>query len=129
MEVFREPVCRWCAGKRGIEYQISAPTVVRSGGSGVVSFSGRVGGVNYLVVRSASGIAVTYGRMTRAYVYMDDVVGVGEPLGEISAPEARLYFGVRISGRYVDPLLCLANPGGGQRHAILIPNPTSPASR
>lgn len=132
---FREPECRWCAGKRGIEYEITAPTVVRSGTTGIVSFSGPVGGVNYVVVRTESGMLVTYGRMHRAVIYIGDSVVLGQPLGEIaplatggstasSNTPVRLYFGVRIGGRYIDPLLCLANSTGGIRHAILIPDPS-----
>lgn len=128
---FREPECRWCVGKRGIEYEITAPTVVRSGTTGIVSFSGPVGGVNYVVVRTESGMLVTYGRMHRAVIYIGDSVVLGQPLGEIAPLAAassntpvRLYFGVRIGGRYIDPLLCLANATGGIRHAILIPDPS-----
>lgn len=141
---FREPECRWCAGKRGIEYEITAPTIVRSGTTGIVSFSGLVGGVNYVVVRTESGMLVTYGRMIRVVIYIGDLVGLGQPLGEIaplvagnsaarnsaassaasSKTPARLYFGVRIGGRYIDPLSCLVNAAGGVRHAILIPDPS-----
>ena len=132
---FREPECRWCAGKRGIEYEITAPTIVRSGTSGIVSFSGLVGGVNYVVVRTDSGMLVTYGRMAGTVIYIGDVVGLGQPLGEIvpvavggakasSKTPVRLYFGVRLGGRYIDPLLCLLNSAGGPQHAILIPDPS-----
>jgi len=132
---FREPECRWCAGKRGIEYEITAPTIVRSGTTGIVSFSGLVGGVNYVVVRTESGMLVTYGRMTRVVIYIGDLVGLGQPLGEIaplvarnskasSKTPVRLYFGVRIGGRYIDPLSCLVNAAGGARRAILIPDPS-----
>jgi septal ring factor EnvC (AmiA/AmiB activator) len=132
---FREPECRWCAGKRGIEYEITAPTIVRSGTTGIVSFSGPVGGVKYVVVRTESGMLVTYGRMARTVIYIGDLVGLGQPLGEIapvefggatagSATPVRLYFGVRIGGRYIDPLSCLVSAAGGPRHAILIPDPS-----
>ncbi len=126
---FREPECRWCAGKRGIEYEITATTIVRSGTIGIVSFSGLVGGVNYVVVRTESGMLVTYGRMTRVLIYIGDLVGLGQPLGQIaplasSKTPARLYFGVRIGGRYIDPLSCLVNAAGGARRAILIPDPS-----
>ena len=129
MATFREPECKWCSGKRGIEYEVTAPTIVHSGSSGVVSFSGPVGGVNYVVVRADQGVVVTYGRMSRALVYIGDRVGLGQPLGEIAPPTssetpALLYFGVRIAGRYVDPLSCLAVEAVGTRHAILIPEPS-----
>lgn len=135
---FREPECRWCAGKRGIEYEISAPTVVRSGTTGIVSFSGLVGGVNYVVVRAESGMLVTYGRLASTVIYIGEIVRLGQPLGEIAPLAAgnladdsaasikapvRLYFGVRIGGRYIDPLSCLVNSAGGPRHAILVPDP------
>ena len=97
------------------------------------------GGVRYVVVRTESGMLVTYGRMIRTVIYIGDAVGLGQPLGEIaplvaddsagssatsSKTPVRLYFGVRIGGRYIDPLSCLVNAAGGPRHAILIPDPS-----
>ena len=86
-------------------------------------------------MRTDSGMLVTYGRMTRTDKLKGDVVGLGEPVGEIAPLAAGslvasgktpvlLYFGVRIGGRYVDPLSCFVNSTGLSRHAILIPDPS-----
>lgn len=123
VEMFREPSCRWCAGKRGIEYATEPGTQVRAGVSGVVSFSGPVGGVSYVVIRSADGVLVTHGQLSEVFLHSGDDVNVGEPVGRVNN---RLYFGVRIDGRYVDPLRCMARGAISITRAILVPAPRAP---
>jgi septal ring factor EnvC (AmiA/AmiB activator) len=107
-------------------YATAPDTTVRAGASGIVSFAGPVGGVNYVVVRTVDGVLVTHGQLSEAFVRTGNAVNVGEPVGKVSA---RLYFGVRIDGRYIDPLRCMANSNSVIRRAILVPAPLSgPAS-
>ncbi|MHB1089620.1 MAG: peptidoglycan DD-metalloendopeptidase family protein [Ilumatobacteraceae bacterium] len=120
IEVFREPPCRWCAGKRGVVYATDPDATVRAGASGTVWFAGPVGGVNYVVVRTIDGVLVTHGLLSQAFVHTGDAVHVGEPVGEVSG---RLYFGVRIDGRYIDPLRCMASGPTLVKRAILVPAP------
>ncbi len=126
VELFREPACQWCPGKRGIVYATGPGAVVKSGASGTVSFAGQVGGVRYVVVRTSDGVLVTHGYLSNAFVRANDPVTTGEPIGGV---DGRLYFGVRIDGRYVDPLRCMGTGVSAPRRAILIPEPSrGPAS-
>lgn len=107
-------------------YATDPGTTARAGASGIVWFAGRVGGVNYVVVRTVDGVLVTHGYLSEAYLSTGDVVNVGEPVGQVSG---RLYFGVRIDGRYIDPLRCMASGTSATRRAILVPAPLrGPAS-
>lgn len=122
IEVFREPPCRWCAGKRGVVYATDPDTTVRAGASGIIWFAGPVGGVNYVVVRTIDGVLITHGQLSKAYVRTGDVVNLGEPVGQVSG---RLYFGVRIDGRYINPLRCMTGKSSAIKRAILVPAPLS----
>jgi len=77
--------------------------------------------VNYVVVRTIDGVLVTHGYLSEAYVHSGDAVNVGEVVGKVSG---RLYFGVRIDGRYTDPLQCLAGGTVATKRAILVPAPS-----
>lgn len=107
VEDFRAPTCRYCAGQRGIEYAMTAGDPVRAAASGEVSFAGVVGGVRYVVVRTSGGALVTHGELSSVEVQAGDVVAVGEKIGRGGS---RLYIGVRVGGRYVDPRHCPAQP-------------------
>ncbi|MEO8162670.1 MAG: M23 family metallopeptidase [Ilumatobacteraceae bacterium] len=127
VEVFREPACPWCPGKRGVVYATSPGALVNSGASGIVSFAGQVGGIKYVVVRTSNGVLVTHGYLTATSLRSGDPVAVGEAIGWV---DERLYFGVRIDGRYIDPMRCMAIGTFATRRAVLIPEPMrSPASR
>lgn len=101
---FRAPVCRWCAGHRGIEFGTSPGTVVTAVAAGTVTFSGTVAGTAYVVVRHADGTRVTYGELATRAVRAGSVVVAGMRIG---TTVGHLYFGVRIGDgdteRYVDP--------------------------
>ena len=120
IEVFREPPCQWCPGKRGVVYATSRGTTANAGASGIVSFAGPVGGVNYVVIRTIDDVLITHGYLTETYLRSGDRAVVGEPVGQVSE---RLYFGVRIDNRYIDPLRCMGGNTSTARRAILIPPP------
>lgn len=127
IELFREPPCRWCAGKRGVVYATDPNTTVLAGATGIIWFAGPVGGVNYVVVRTSDGALVTHGQLSESSVRTGDAVDVGEPVGRVSG---RLYFGIRIDGRYIDPLRCMAGRFFTNKRAILVREPLgNPASR
>jgi murein DD-endopeptidase MepM/ murein hydrolase activator NlpD len=96
---FREPGCAWCPGNRGIEYASPAGAAVTAVATGRVTFSGRVAGTPYVVVRHADGIRVTYGNVASDLSTGDVVVG-GTRVG---ATVGRFHFGVREGTRYLDP--------------------------
>ena len=118
---FRAPSCAWCAGNRGIEYVMAPDTPVYSASSGVVTFSGKVAGTVYVVVRGENDVLVTHGRLQRATVKDGDRVTAGFRIGESSD---RLYIGVRHVGHYLNPETCAVlakNPSGLRPRAVLLP--------
>jgi murein DD-endopeptidase MepM/ murein hydrolase activator NlpD len=118
---FREPACTWCAGNRGIEYRVGASVEVRAAASGVVSFVGTVAGTRYVVVRSADGSRVTYGRLRSTGVGMGERVLAGTAIAEASD---EFFLGLRIGDRYVDPAPYIGRLAGRPR---LVPIDGSPA--
>ncbi len=98
---FRAPSCPYCAGQRGIEYQVGAAVPVHAVASGRVVFSGVVVGIRYVVIEHLNGVLATYGMLVDVTVHRDVVVRSGQLVGHAST---RLYFGVRRAGEYVDPL-------------------------
>ena len=120
-DVFREPSCTWCAGNRGIEYLTPQQAPVHSAASGVVTYVGSVAGVAYVVVRDASNMLVTHGRLHSTAVKVGDRVSVGFRIGSSSGA---LYIGVRRLGVYLDPTTCAPttkNPNGLRPRAVLVP--------
>ncbi len=97
---FREPLCRWCPGNRGIEYATSAGDRVVAVTAGKVSFSGTVAGRTYVVIRHADGKRATYGNLVDRLYAQGDVVATGAVVGHAASA---FHFGLRDGERYVDP--------------------------
>lgn len=98
---FVAPPCPWCAGHRGLTYAVAAGTPVRAAAGGVVTFSGVVVGVLYVVVRHGDGLLATYGGLASTLLDAGDVTVTGSLIGW-SGEE--LYFGLRRGpDAYVDP--------------------------
>ena len=100
VDSFRAPACVFCPGNRGLEYQphVGAPVVAAA--PGVVTFSGVVAGVRYLVVAQTDGRSATYGRLAVVRVAVGATVRSGET---VAATTERFYFGLRQGDRYIDP--------------------------
>ena len=120
VDPFRGPTCPWCAGNRGIEYDLDAPSDVSAVATGSVTFAGLVAGVAYVVVELPSGWRLTYGRLASIEVAAGDVVLAGRRLG--SADDG-FYFGLRIGDTYVDPAPFLGTVVGRPR---LVPTDGTP---
>ena len=121
---YREPACRWCPGNRGIEYRVRPHTVIRSVAAGVVTFSGSVAGVDYVVVAHADGRRTTYGSL------VDRSVGRGDRVAgrsRIGSATGRFHFGLRVGDRYVDPTPLLGRLEGTPRLIPLDGTPARPA--
>jgi murein DD-endopeptidase MepM/ murein hydrolase activator NlpD len=97
---FRPPPCPWCAGNRGLEYDVSPPTVVRSVAAGTVTFAGSVAGTVYVVVELPNGWRLTYGRLAGTRLQAGDGVLAGTRIG---ATGRQFFFGLRIGDTYHDP--------------------------
>jgi murein DD-endopeptidase MepM/ murein hydrolase activator NlpD len=98
---FDAPACPWCAGHRGLTYQVPLGTPVHAAAAGVVTFSGIVVDVRYVVVRHGDGLLATYGGLESTSLSSGDRVAAGATVGR-SGPE--LYFGLRTApDAYIDP--------------------------
>jgi murein DD-endopeptidase MepM/ murein hydrolase activator NlpD len=97
---FREPLCRWCPGNRGIEYATDAGDAVTAATAGEVTFSGTVAGRTYLVIRHPDGKRATYGNLSDRLHTQGDVVATGALIGHAAGA---FHFGLREGERYVDP--------------------------
>ena len=99
---FRTPACEWCAGNRGIDYDVAPGTEVRAASAGSVTFAGRVGNDLFVVVGHSGNLRTTY-----AYVGVITVTtGQRVAQGDIVALSGtRLHFGLRLGRRYLDPEL------------------------
>lgn len=101
IESFRAPACARCAGRRGVVIATSSESPVWAIHPGVVSFAGSVANQKYVVVEIAPGVKVTYGWVDTIVVRVGDSVARGQA---IAASGSRVYLGVRVQGRYVEPL-------------------------
>ena len=97
---FREPLCRWCPGNRGIEYATDPGDTVTAVASGTVTYSGTIAGRTYIVVAHADGKRATYGNLADRLHSRGDVVAVGAVVGHSAGA---LHFGLRDGDRYIDP--------------------------
>ena len=98
---FSAPPCPWCAGHRGVTFAVAPGTVVRAMAPGIVTFSGIVVEVRYVVVRHGDGLLATYGGLASSPVAAGDRVGAGDVVG-LSGGD--LYVGLRVGpDRYIDP--------------------------
>jgi murein DD-endopeptidase MepM/ murein hydrolase activator NlpD len=118
---YREPPCRWCAGNRGIDYQVADDVVVHAAASGRVVFVGTVVDVRYVVIQLAQGWRHTYGQLVSTPLAAGDVVFAKGVVGRAS--EA-FFFGLRIGDDYADPAPFI---GTVPRRARLIPLDGTPA--
>lgn len=112
---FRPPPCVYCSGQRGIEYAMDEESTVVATATGEVTFAGMVGGVRYVVVRTPQGVLVTHGLLGGLSVARGQTVRQGAAIGSGSD---RLYLGVRVGGRYVDPRRCSVD--GKRARAVLV---------
>jgi murein DD-endopeptidase MepM/ murein hydrolase activator NlpD len=107
VDPFRAPACTFCPGNRGLEYRPPAGSPVIAAAAGVVTFSGLVAGVRYVVIQQSDGRTATYGRLAVVRV----VVGVTvAPAAIVGTTTDRFFFGLREGDRYVDPAPFLGSP-------------------
>jgi murein DD-endopeptidase MepM/ murein hydrolase activator NlpD len=120
VDPFRAPACQFCPGNRGLEYEPAIGTKVVAAAAGVVTFSGLVAGVRYVVVEQDDGRLATYGRLAAAKVVVGASVAVGDQIGTTTE---RFYFGLRDGDQYIDPAPFLGTLRSRPR---LIPTDGSP---
>ncbi len=100
-------------GHRGADLAAVPGEVVRSPASGTVTFAGQVAGRGVVVVEHAGGVLTSLEPVVAA-LPRGSPVRAGSELGVVAPPPhpgcavACLHWGVRVDGRYVDPLRWLA---------------------
>ena len=97
---FREPLCRWCPGNRGVEYATDPGDAITAVATGTVTYSGTIAGRTYIVVEHADGKRATYGNIADRMHARGDVVAVGAVIGHAGNA---FHFGLRDGDRYIDP--------------------------
>ncbi|MEM8621260.1 MAG: M23 family metallopeptidase [Actinomycetota bacterium] len=112
VDPYRKPPCPYCAGNRGIEYEVAPRTQPTAVAAGMVSFAGVVVDTRYVVVALGDGRLVTYGRLVDSHLRAGDRVVAGAVVGTASGP---FYFGVRRGDSPVDPTPLLGTWGGTPR--------------
>ena len=100
VDPFRAPLCSFCPGNRGLEYEPAPGSPVIAAAPGVVRFNGLVAGVRYLVVDQTDGRTATYGRLAATRVSLGAVVRQGDT---VATTTDRFFFGLREGQRYDDP--------------------------
>ena len=125
---FLSPGCPYCSGQRGIEYALNprAVTSVLAAASGVVTFSGVVAHTRYVVTSVGNDALITYGMLSDSPLRQGDEVRSGQMIGYVGQ---RLYFGVRLSGVYADPVPLFAVASARQRLVPVDGLPSRPARR
>jgi hypothetical protein len=115
VSAFREPVSRYGAGHRGVDFAAATGTPVKAANDGQVAFAGTVAGGLHVVVGHGGGIRTSYSFLSSVAVTQGQrvrrgqVVGTAGGSGDGHSPGV-LHFGVRIGERYVDPMLLFRPP-------------------
>ena len=111
---FDPPPEPWRAGHRGVDLAAAPGTGVRAAGAGTVVFAGRIAGRGVISVAHPGGFRTTYEPVdAEITLRAGDPVTAGEQLGRLAAghpgcpAEPCLHWGLRVDGRYLDPLLLL----------------------
>jgi septal ring factor EnvC (AmiA/AmiB activator) len=110
---FVAPSCERCAGHRGVTIATRPGQQVVAVLPGTISYVGEVAGLTYVVQVVRPGVKVTYGWLTpQADLAEGDEIVAGAMVGWAGE---RTYLGVRVEGRYVEPLRYLGLGGSRLR--------------
>ena len=118
----RLPAQPWLAGHRGIDLLAGPGQEVMASAAGVVSFVGVVVDRPVLSIRHDDGALSTV-EPVDAVLDVGARVTPGEVIGSVNeapghcAPEICVHWGIRVAGKYIDPLDVLAGFG----RVVLLP--------
>jgi murein DD-endopeptidase MepM/ murein hydrolase activator NlpD len=113
---YRPPTSPYGPGNRGIEYETEPGTDVRASGAGVVAFAGIIAYERYVSIDHQGGIRTTYAYLATIAVVAGQRVAQGDVIGTAGA---RLHFGARRFGVYIDPASLFETITA--RHVRLVP--------
>jgi murein DD-endopeptidase MepM/ murein hydrolase activator NlpD len=110
---FDPPDDPYSAGHRGIDIATAFGTAIRAPAAGVVTFSGKVGGLLFITLDHGDGLSSTYSWLSSTVVRKGDHVSRGATIGATGAGHpgssvAHLHLGVKLDGGYIDPMIMLA---------------------
>jgi hypothetical protein len=110
---FAAPLTSYGAGHRGVDLVAAPGTPVRAASDGVVVFAGSVAGSLHVVIRHSTDVRTGYSFLRSIAVRTGEGVRRGAVVGAAggSGPDHEpgvLHFGLRIKGRYVDPMVLFA---------------------
>jgi len=103
------PEQNWLPGHRGIDLAATVGQAVLAPSAGEITFAGFVVNRPVVSVRHSGGLVSSL-EPVDASVEVGDHVGIGATLGTVSdvpghcAPATCVHWGLRLHGRYVDPL-------------------------
>ena len=117
---FVAPPHEYGSGHRGIDLDVRGEDLVRAPADGVVAFSGRVAGRGVLTIDHGGGLVSTL-EPIESDLAAGTALAAGADVGRLSTgghtTPGSLHLGVRLDGRYINPLLLL----GGVPRAVLLP--------
>jgi murein DD-endopeptidase MepM/ murein hydrolase activator NlpD len=99
---FRRPDGPYAPGNRGLEYDTHFGQLVQASSTGVVTFSGQVGGHMFVTIRHSADLRTTVGFVETVLVHSGDVVLQGQV---IATAGNTIHFTARRNGGYIDPEL------------------------
>jgi murein DD-endopeptidase MepM/ murein hydrolase activator NlpD len=113
---FDPPTTPYGRGHLGVDLAVRSGQLVRSAGTGIVSFAGSVADRGLVVVRHADGISTEYEPVV-PLVTAGSTVTAGAPIGRLVGTDAGcgrphcLHWGARRGATYLDPLSLLRTLG------------------
>lgn len=114
------PAHEYGPGHRGIDLALLGSPAVIAPADGIVAFAGRVAGRGVLTIDHGDGLVTTLEPVETALI-PGTAVGRGDDVGALAlgghAGPGELHFGVRLNGRYINPMLLL----DGVPRAVLLP--------
>lgn len=104
---FEEPAHEYAAGHRGIKIAAALGASVRAPTDALVLFSGSVAGRGVVTLETPTGFVITLEPIT-SVLTSGESVAAGDIIGSVAtggpSPPGQLHVGVRLEGRYIDPL-------------------------
>jgi murein DD-endopeptidase MepM/ murein hydrolase activator NlpD len=114
------PAHEYGPGHRGIDLDLLGDSAVRAPADGIVAFAGDVAGRGILTIDHGNGLVTTLEPVDTVLV-PGTQVRRGENVAMLAAgghaASGELHFGVRLHGKYINPMLLL----GGVPRAVLLP--------
>lgn len=120
---FEPPVSEYGRGHRGVDLRAPAGEPVRAAGAGTVTFAGSVGDTIAVSIAHGHGLETTYSSLSEVSVSEGQRVEAGTWLGRTGlmhpGGEQGLHFGVKLHGRYVDPLAYIGPVDEGSAFSLV----------